>query len=306
MSAYLSAQNELYSLRDFIRFAAAEMHRQQIYLGHGTDTIWDEAVQLVMHAAGLPWDANPQVLDARLLAEEKAQLLALLERRVNSRVPLPYLTHEAWFCGLPFFVDERVLIPRSPIAQLIETGFEPWISDQPVEHILDLCTGSGCIGIACAHWFEMAEVDLVDLSEDALDVSRINIERYELAERVHAIQSDLFAALSGKRYQLIVSNPPYVDQQDLASMPQEYQHEPAMALGSGADGLDITRRILREAPRYLTEDGLLVVEVGNSEVALQEAFPQVPFTWVELPKGGNGVFVLSAERLNEYHSLFTN
>lgn len=296
--------SELSTLRDFIRYAAGEMHRSGVYLGHGTDNLWDEAVQLVTYCAGLPWDINKEVLSANLLTEEKQQVLALLEKRVKDRVPLPYLTGEAWFCGLPFTVDERVLIPRSPIAQLIQQDFQPWVDDVQVGRVLDLCTGSGCIGIACAYAFGLAEVDLVDLSADALEVCRTNIKRHELENRVTAIESDLFTELQGKKYQLIVSNPPYVDMSDLASMPAEYGHEPAMALGSGDDGLDITRKILAEAPQYLTEDGLLVVEVGNSEAALQEAFPDVPFIWIELPEGGNGVFILSAGQLNEYHHLF--
>ncbi len=296
--------NELATLRDFIRYAAAEMHRSGVYLGHGTDNLWDEAVQLVTFSAGLPWDINPEVLSATLLTEEKQQLLLMLDRRVKDRTPLPYLTGEAWFCGLPFTVDERVLIPRSPIAQLIQHDFQPWICEGEVTHVLDLCTGSGCIGIACAYAFDMAEVDLVDLSAAALDVCRKNIQRHNLDERVTAIESDLFTELEGKQYQLIVSNPPYVDFDDLNTMPAEYAHEPAMALGSGEDGLDITREILAKAPNYLTDDGILVLEVGNSEVALQAAFPDVPFTWVELPEGGNGVFVLSAAQLNDYHHLF--
>lgn len=296
--------SELSTLRDFIRYAAAEMHRAGVYLGHGTDNLWDEAVQLVTHCAGLPWDVNKEVLSANLLAHEKQQILTLIEKRVHERIPLPYLIGEAWFCGLPFTVDERVLIPRSPIAQLIQENFQPWLDDVQVDHVLDLCTGSGCIGIACAYAFDMAEVDLVDLSADALEVCRVNIQRHELTERVTAIESDLFTQLQGKKYQLIVSNPPYVDMNDLASMPDEYAHEPAMALGSGDDGLDITRKILAEAARFLTDDGLLVVEVGNSEAALQAAFPDVPFIWIELPEGGNGVFVLSAWQLNEYHHLF--
>lgn len=296
--------NELFTLRDFIRYSVAEMHRNGVYLGHGTDNLWDEAVHLVTHCAGLPWDVNPDVLSANLLTKEKLQILLLLEKRVKDRTPLPYLTGEAWFCGLPFTVDERVLIPRSPIAQLIQQDFQPWIEDLQVERVLDLCTGSGCIGIACAYAFQMAEVDVVDLSTEALDVCRENIQRHDLGERVCAIESDLFTELQGKKYQLIVSNPPYVDLNDLNSMPTEYGHEPAMALGSGKDGLDITRRILADAPQYLTEDGLLVVEVGNSEVALQAAYPDVPFIWVELPEGGNGVFVLSAGQLSEYHHLF--
>lgn len=299
-----SVLNELSTLRDFIRFAMAEMQRGDVYLGHGTDNFWDEAVQLVTHCAGLPWDANPELLSANLLQQEKEQILELLDKRVQQRIPLPYLLGEAWYCGLPFNVDERVLIPRSPIAQLTQSYFQPWLGDVHVDCVLDLCTGSGCIGIACAYAFDMAEVDLVDLSADALEVCQSNIERHGLEERVRAVQSDLFANLHGQEYQLIVTNPPYVNASDLAAMPAEYQHEPSMALGSGEDGLDITRRILAEAGEYLSKDGLLVVEVGNSEVDLQQAFPDVPFTWMELPDGGNGVFILSAEQLNEYHSCF--
>ncbi|MCP4465779.1 MAG: 50S ribosomal protein L3 N(5)-glutamine methyltransferase [Halieaceae bacterium] len=228
---------------------------------------------------------------------QDAVLVALIERRCKERLPLPYLTGEAWFAGLSFSVDERVLIPRSPIAELIERGFEPWLANQSVASILDLCTGGGCIGIACAHYFEEAAIDLADLSDDALAVAADNIARYELQQRVSTIQSDLFSALQGRSYDLIVSNPPYVDTEDLASMPAEYQHEPALALGSGADGLVLPRRILREAPRHLNDGGLLVVEVGNSGIALEQAFPGVAFTWVEFERGGHGVFVFSREEL---------
>ncbi len=297
------AVNQLETIRDFIRLGASRMNRADLYYGHGTDNSWDEAVQLVLHAAGLPWNASPEVLSARLLESEKLEILRLLDERITKRVPLPYLIGEAWFCELPFYVDQRVLVPRSPVAALIREGFQPWLGDVEVNRVLDLCTGSGCIGIACASYFDLAEVDLVDISEDALAVAEENIRRHQLEERVHPIRSDLFEGLQ-ERYQLIVSNPPYVDQHDFEEMPAEFSHEPVLGLTSGIDGLDITRRILRQAADYLTGDGVLVVEVGNSEVALQQQFSQVPFTWVDLPEGGNGVFLITAQQLREYRDQF--
>ncbi len=295
-----SLLDELETLRDFVRFSLSTFHECRLYFGHGTDNAWDEAVQLVLNAVHLPWDTDAQVLDARLTRSEKRRVLEYLRQRVVERKPLPYITGEAWFMGLPFSVDERVLIPRSPIAELVEQAFAPWLRPGPVSRVLDLCTGSGCIGIATALMMPEAEVDLVDISTDALDVARINIQRHQLEDRVQALQSDLFDALQGRRYDLIVSNPPYVDAADLGSMPDEYRHEPALALGSGDDGLDITRRILRESGRYLEEDGLLVVEVGNSEIHLMEQYPELPLTWVDLETGGNGVFVITAAELRAH------
>ena len=295
--------NELSSLRDFIRWTMSQLNQHQVFFGHGTDNAWDESVQLVLAAVYLPWDTDPAVLDGKLTTTEKLRVLDFAYRRIVERQPLPYITGEAWFAGLPFNVDERVLIPRSPIAQLIEQHFEPWVGHQPVTRILDMCTGSGCIGIACALAFEEANVDLVDLSPDAIEVAKTNIAKLDVADRVQAIESDLFSNVSG-RYDLIVSNPPYVDAVDLANMPAEYHKEPALALGSGDDGLDLTRRMLREANDYLTEQGVLVVEVGNSDVHLANAFPQVPFMWVDLPEGGNGVFVIDAATLAEFRNEF--
>lgn len=292
-----SLLDELVTIRDFIRYSLSEFSENRLFFGHGTDNGWDEAVQLVLNALHLPWDTHREVLDARLTKHEKRRVLEFLRQRVEERKPLPYITGEAWFMGIPFKVDERVLIPRSPIAELIEAGFQPWLRPGPVERVLDLCTGSGCIGIATALTFTEAEVDLVDISHDALEIAHSNIHRHALEDRVEAIESDLFSALKGRRYDLIVSNPPYVDAADLASMPQEFKHEPALALGAGQDGLDIVRRILREANDYLTDDGLLVVEVGNSEVHLMEKYPQLPLTWVELSNGGNGIFVITAQEL---------
>lgn len=299
-----SVSTELHTVRDYVRWACSLMHEHQVFLGHGNVTEWDEAVQLVLAAVHLPWDSSPEVMGARLLPDERIQVIDFVQQRVLERKPLPYITHEAWFMQMPFYVDERVLIPRSPIAQLIETEFSPFLRPGPVPRILDLCTGSGCIGIACAYAFEEAEVDLVDISPDALDVAVRNIALHELDERVRPVQSDLFSTLSGEKYDLIVSNPPYVDLADFTSMPDEFQHEPELALTSGVDGLDITRRMLREANDYLTEDGLLVVEVGNSEVHLMEQFPHVPLIWVELPEGGNGVFVITAKELAQYRDEF--
>lgn len=288
---------QLHTIRDFIRFSLSQFHANDVYYGHGTDNAWDEAVQLVLNAVNLPWDTRPDILDSRLLDDEKLAVLNFLEQRVDERKPLPYITGEAWYMGLPFYVDERVLVPRSPIGELIAEDFAPWLRPGPVDRVLDLCTGSGCIGIATALALPEAEVDLADISADALEVAERNIARHQLQDRVRAVQSDLFSALAGERYDLIVSNPPYVDAADVASMPDEYQHEPEIALGSGDDGLDITRRILREACDYLTEDGLLVVEVGNSEVHMMTLYPQLPVTWVELENGGNGVFVITASDL---------
>lgn len=223
-------------------------------------------------------------------------ITTLVRRRIEERVPAPYLIGEAWYCGLPYLVDERVLIPRSPIAELIEQQFRPWLTGQP-QRILDLCTGSGCIGIACAMQFPQAQVELLDLSFDALAVAEANIQRLEVDDRVMALQSDLFSAASG-RYDLIVSNPPYVDADDMACLPDEFHHEPELALAAGDDGLDLVHVLLKQARQYLTDDGVLVVEVGNSWPALAAAYPQLPFQWQEFERGGHGVFVLKAADLD--------
>jgi len=288
---------ELISIRDYIRWGASRFHEAKLFMGHGTDSAWDEAVQLVLHALHLPRDSGPEILDARLAHSERKDVISQLERRINERVPAPYITGEAWFSGLPFNVDERVLVPRSPIAELIEQGFEPWLSEDPAR-ILDLCTGSGCIGIACALTFPNSQVDISDISEEALEVANSNIDRHCVDDQVQAVLSDLFANLQGEKYDLIVSNPPYVDENDLATMPDEFHAEPAIGLGSGTDGLDFTRRLLAEAAEHLTENGVLVVEVGNSWAALDDQFPLLPFTWLEFERGGHGVFMLTAEQLN--------
>ncbi len=288
---------ELETVRDYLRWIISRFNDAGLYYGHGTDNAQDEAWYLVCGALKLPFDLDGRLLDGRLTEAERQRLEQLVERRISERVPVAYLVGEAWFAGLPFNVDERVLVPRSPLAELIDVGFQPWSGDVEPEHILDLCTGSGCIGIACAFAFPEARVVLSDVSADALAVARSNIERHSLSDRVTALQSDVFAGLEGQCFDLIVSNPPYVNAEDLAGMPAEYQAEPALGLGSGDDGLDITRRILHQAAGHLNEGGLLVVEVGNSGRALDEAFPELPLTWVQFERGGHGVFVISKDDL---------
>lgn len=297
------AVNELHTLADWLRWGTSQLSKAGVYMGHGTDNASDEISHLAYHVMHLSLDNPLPIENCRLTREERHALALLIKRRIDERIPVPYLTGEGWFCGLAFHVDSRVLVPRSPIGQLIEAGFSPWMDDCPPQRILDLCTGSGCIGIATAIEFPEVEVDLLDISADALDVAGTNIERYKLEGRVKAVQSDLFENCQGG-YDLILSNPPYVDASDLASMPVEYHAEPALGLGSGEDGLDITRQILSQARKYLNDHGILIVEVGNSEVALQAAFPQVPFLWIEFEMGGNGVFMLTAEQLDEYADCF--
>jgi len=295
--------SRLQTLRDYIRWAVSRFHEHEVYFGHGTDNAWDEARLLVLGGLHLPWAMADAYLDCRLEEAECLHLNELLRRRIEERVPAAYLLGEAWFCGLPFIVDERVLVPRSPIAEYIERQFAPWLPKTPAR-ILDLCTGSGCIGIACAYEFPDAEVVLADLSYDALEVANLNIEQHELEGRVYTVQSDGFDGLPGQRFDLIVSNPPYVDLEDFASMPDEYQHEPELGLACGDDGLDLVRRMLAEAADHLTDDGLLVVEVGNSQVHVEALYPEVDFTWLEFQRGGHGVFLLAAQQCRAHQALF--
>jgi ribosomal protein L3 glutamine methyltransferase len=293
----------LVTIRDFIRFAVTCFRENDIHLGHGTDDPFAEATALVMQTLALEWSADEEILDAKLLPSERAAVLDLLRRRVNDRIPLAYLLNLAYFNGLPFYVDERVLVPRSPIAELIADRFLPWLADEP-QRVLDLCTGSGCIAIAIAKEFPDTLVDATDISMEALSVAAVNVEHHEVEDRVGLIESDVFSKLPGQRYDLIVSNPPYVDAEDMADLPAEFLREPELGLASGRDGLDITRRILAEAADYLTENGVLVVEVGNSQWALEQSFPDVPFVWVEFERGGQGVFVLTAAQCREFQPLF--
>lgn len=298
---YQEAEQSLETVADFIRFAASQFHQSDLYFGHGTDNAWDEAVAIVLQMLDLPQDYPQGMLTAKLLADEKKHLIHAIFERVENRKPLAYITNKAYFVGLEFYIDERVLVPRSPIAELIENDFYPWLeADNP--RILDLCCGSGCIGLAIAAYIEDAEVVLSDISEDAITVADINNERLGLYPKAQTVVSDLFEAMTEEKFDLIVSNPPYVDSEDLSDMPAEYQHEPEIGLGSGEDGLDITRRILEQAAEHLTEQGCLIVEVGNSWPALEETFPDVPFSWLEFEKGGDGVFLLTRQQLLEHFS----
>ncbi|MDX1597510.1 MAG: 50S ribosomal protein L3 N(5)-glutamine methyltransferase [Marinobacter sp.] len=291
--------DDLHTIRDFLRYVSSRFSASELYFGHGTDNVWDEAVQLVMRSLHLPLENNTLFLDARLTREERELIVSRMRRRIEERVPMAYLLGEAWFMGMPFNVDERVLVPRSPIGELIERGLQPWLGDRPVGRILDLCTGSGCIGIGAATVFEDAEVDLSDISTDALNVARSNIELHELTERVRTVQSDVFDGIDG-RYDVILSNPPYVDAEDIAGMPDEYRHEPELGLAAGNDGLDIAHRIIAGAADHLNPGGLLIVEVGNSWVALEQAYPDLPLTWLDFENGGDGVFLLTAEDLRRW------
>lgn len=295
-----AALDHLATPRDYVRYATSRFTEASLFFGHGTASALDEAAALVLHALHLPYDMPGGYFEARLLPEERERVLALIERRIAERRPLAYLTREATFAGLPFYVDERVLVPRSPIAELIENRLEPWLEAEAVTAILDLCTGSGCIAIAAALAFPGARVDAVDISPEALDVARINIERHAAGDRVRAIESDLYAALGGQRYDLIVSNPPYVNAAEWRALPAEFHAEPRLGLESGADGLDCLRLILRDAARHLKPEGLLVVEAGSAAEALEVTYPDVPFCWLEFERGGDGVFLLTADQAQRY------
>ncbi len=280
-----------------LRRVARTLQRARLHYGHGTDNARDDAAALVWHALGLPAQPTAARLRRGATPAQLAALHALVARRVGERVPVVYLTHRCWFAGLEMYVDERVLIPRSPLAELIEPGFAPWIDAARVRRIADVGTGSGCIAIACAAAFPRARVDALDIADAALAVARLNIRRHRLARRVRAVKSDHFSALKADAYDIIVSNPPYVGRAELAALPPEYRHEPAAALAAGTDGLDSVRVILRDAARFLRPGGILVVEVGNSEARVRKCFPQLPFTWLEFARGGGGVFLLTREQL---------
>lgn len=291
---------ELATIIDFIRYGASRFGAAGLTFGHSYDNALDEATHLVLHALHLPHDLSPAYGPARLTADEKRSVLDLIERRVAEHKPVAYLTGEAWFAGLKFKSDARALVPRSPIAELIQGGFAPWLDERPVERALDLCTGSGCIGIAMAAHNPGWRVDLADVSGDALALARENVEFQDVGDRVRVIESDLFANLAGERYDLVVSNPPYVTEQEFAALPPEYGHEPKLGLTAGDDGLDFALRILAAAPDHLTDDGVLIVEVGESERALVERLPQVPFNWIEFDVGQMGVFLLDRRDLVEH------
>ncbi len=295
--------NQPQTVAQLLQFCSESLESSDVFFGHGTDNAWDEAVLMVLSVAELPLGSGEDVLPLSVGAEAVARLQELLRRRIMEHEPLPYLLGRAWFAGLEFLCDQRAIIPRSPIAELILHGFRPWYNGPAPGHILDLCCGGGCIGLAAAYQFPDARVDLLDVDSGALDLARENAEQLGLQGRVTLIESDLFEALADTRYDLILSNPPYVDAADLAAMPAEFHHEPKDALGSGADGLDLTRRILSCAHPFLAASGLLIVEVGNSWAALEQAYPKVPFTWVEFEHGGDGVFALTAQELQDYSTI---
>lgn len=292
-----AARSELTTIRDFIRYAVSRFNAAQLFFGHGSDNAWDEAVYLTLHTLCLPLDRLEPFLDAKLLPHERDALLDIYRRR-EERLPAAYLTNEAWLGEHRFYVDERTIVPRSFIAELLQEQLTPWIEDPWAIHTaLDLCTGSGCLAILTALAFPEAAVDAVDLSKDALAVAERNVGDYDLRDQVSLIQSDAFTKLAGKRYDLIISNPPYVNAESVDALPPEYLHEPELALGSGEDGLDFTRIILAEAKKYLTADGILVVEIGHNRAAVEAAWPQLPFIWLDTAAGDEYVFLLRAEDL---------
>ncbi len=293
-----------YSVKDFILQGEARLGQADLAYGHGTDNPRDETAWLVGRTLGLAPHELDAHLDRVLTPAEQAAVQQIIDARIATRKPAAYLLKEAWFAGLRFYVDERVLVPRSLMGELILDAFQPWVATDSVRRVLDLCTGSGCIAIAAALAFPQTQVDATDISADALAVARINVAGHHLEHRVRIIESDLYAALAGERYDLILSNPPYVDAMDMAGLPQEYRHEPSLALASGASGLDAIIRILAAAAAHLQPGGILVAEVGNSCGALQERYPEVPFTWLATASGDDSVFMLTLEELVRYQPLF--
>jgi len=292
------AQAQLHTIRDLLRFAVSQFNKAGLHFGHGSATAYDEAAYLILKTLYLPLDQLEPFLDARVTDSECKQVLEIIERRVKDRIPAAYLTHEAWLGDFSFYVDERVIIPRSFIAELLQTQLAPWIADP--DHIttaLDLCTGSGCLAILMAHAFENAHIDAADISPQALAVAHKNVQDYGLQDRIGLVESDLFSALQGKHYDLIISNPPYVNAESMQQLPQEYRHEPENALASGDDGLDATRKILQKAAQHLTDDGILIVEIGHNRAELEQAYPNLPFTWLETSAGEEFVFLLQKDQL---------
>ena len=290
---FSEASASLKTVRDCLRFAVSRFNEAELFFGHGSENAYDEAAYLILHTLNLPLDRLEPFLDARLTQSELYDVLDIIERRTEQRIPAAYLTNQAWLGDLSFYVDERVIVPRSFIAELLREQLSPWIGDaERVHNVLDMCTGSGCLAILAAHAFTNAHIDAVDLSADALDVAQYNVTDYDLEDRISLIESDLFTKLRGRKYDLIISNPPYVDAPSVAALPQEYKYEPEQALGSGADGLNATRAILEHAAEHLTDNGILVVEIGHNRDALEAAFPDLPFTWLDVSAGDEFVFML--------------
>ena len=295
---FTQAESQLHTFRDLLRFSVSRFNEAGLFFGHGSSNAYDEAAYLILHTLHLPPDQMETFLDARLTNMEISQVLGIVKRRALEKIPAAYLTQEAWLGDFSFYVDKRVLIPRSFIAELLREQLSPWVSDPSSVHsVLDLCTGSGCLAILLAHAFENATIDATDISDEALEVANKNVEDYDLNPRVHLLQSDLFGALEGRLYDLIISNPPYVNAESMASLPEEYRHEPRSALASGNDGLEATKEILKRAADYLTNEGMLIVEIGHNRAALEESFPQTPFTWLETSAGDGFVFMLTRDHL---------
>jgi ribosomal protein L3 glutamine methyltransferase len=290
---YSQASNSLHTVRDHLRFAVSRFNQAKLFFGHGSSDAYNEAAYLILHTLHLPLDRLEPFLDAHLTDGERAEVLNIIHRRVEHRIPAAYLTHQAFLGEFSFYVDERVIVPRSFIAELLLEQLSPWIAEpEEIHNVLDLCTGSGCLAILAAHAFRYASVDAVDLSPAALAVAERNVTDYQLQGRVSLVESDMFAKLDGRRYDLIISNPPYVDAVSVAALPQEYLHEPKLALGSGQDGLDAARLILKYAAQHLTENGILIVEIGHNRDVLEAAYPSLPFTWLDVSAGDEFVFML--------------
>lgn len=299
-ASFVEKMSEFNTIIDFLRFGFSCANKAELYYGHGADNAWDDILALVLGSLSLPHDLNPALLHARLTTDEKIHLAQQLDKRINQRIPVPYLTKEANFCGLPFYIDERALIPRSPFAELIEAEFSPWVDADNVTRVLDLCTGSACIAIACCYAFPEAMVDAVDISKDALAVAAINCQKHQVSDQLTLIESDCFDAIPKHKYDIIVSNPPYVGQDEMQTLPKEYQHEPVLALAAENNGLAIVEKILSCAHDYLNEKGVIIVEVGNSQDELVAKYPDIPFTWLEFEHGGEGVFLLTREDLKNW------
>ena len=291
--------NELFSIRDWLRYAVSQFESSDVFFGHGTSNAYDEAVWLIFGFLHLPHDTIENFLDAHITSKEKKDLLFLIEKRIIDKVPTAYLLNEAWLRDYKFYVDERVIIPRSLIAESLSENLYPWIDDpETIYSALDLCTGSGCLGIMMAHSFQNAVIDLADLSDKALQVAQINVDHYGLHDRIELIRSDLFNELKGKKYDLIISNPPYVNQASVSNFPMEFLKEPSMALGSGDEGLDHTIRIIREAKQYLNDDGMLIIEIGHNKEVLLNKFPTIQFQWLDVFLGNDFVFMLQKSQLS--------
>lgn len=293
----------LETLIDFVRWGGSLFRKNHLFFGHGTDNAFDEAKVLVFHALQLPQHIPDIYWQARLTQGERCAVTELFRRRIETRKPAAYIIGEAWFAGIRFIVNENTLVPRSPIAELIEQRFEPWVEPESVTRVLDLCTGSGCIGLASLKAFPNARVDLADISTEALEVAQQNIELYELHDVARTVKSDLFSGLQAEKYDLIISNPPYVDEIEMDHLPPEFQQEPSLGLAAGKDGLDLVRKILLQASEHLTDEGVLVVEVGVSQYYLEQEYPELPFYWFEFENGGEGVFAIQKQELDVFAEL---